>query len=244
MATLKVSDISISISGNRILNNLSLEIGQAEIVGLIGPNGSGKTTLFNCISGFLRADAGKIQLGDTELSDLLPHERAKLGLGRVFQIAGVFRDMTLLENLYVALEAKGTLANLFFGSCNKLRTSAMEYLAQIGLENRANAKASSLSGGQLRLLEIARSLASGAQVFLLDEPTAGVSPKMKDQVSSLIIKLRSLGKSVLVIEHDINFIQSFCNRIAVVNLGNVVLDGTPGEVRSSALLKEIYFGGS
>ena len=242
MAELTIADLSLTIGDNKILDGLSLSVAKGEILGLIGPNGSGKTTLFNCISGFLSSNSGTIMLGESNITNLPSHERAKLGLGRVFQVAGIFRDMTLLENMFVALEAKGSISDLFFGSNSKLRSSAMELLSQIGLEAKAEHKASSLSGGQMRLLEIARSLASGATVFMLDEPTAGVSPKMKDQVSNLIITLRTLGKTVLVIEHDINFIQSFCNRIAVLNSGKVIIDDSPENVRSSALLKEIYFG--
>lgn len=119
---------------------------------------------------------------------------------------------------------------------------ARELLKQVGLERRGKEKASSLSGGQLRLLEIIRALAFGAELFLLDEPTAGVSPKMKDDVMRLLKKLQEMGKTVVIIEHDIDFIQKFVRRIVVMDQGRIVLDGKPGKVRGDKKLQEIYFG--
>jgi ABC-type branched-subunit amino acid transport system ATPase component len=124
-----------------------------------------------------------------------------------------------------------------------MKTRSIEFLKEVKLETKADSKAGSLSGGQMRLLEIIRTLAFGADLFLLDEPTAGVSPRMKDDVAGLIKKLQGIGKTVLIIEHDINFIQKFCNRIIVLNEGRVVLDDTPELVRKNEQLKEIYFGG-
>ncbi len=242
---LALSDLVISFGARAILNRLSCLIEPGETVGIIGPNGSGKTTLFNAISGLVSLNSGTILLKGTHVENLHPHERAHLGLGRVFQNFGIFREMTLLENVLLALESRSSLmrALLPWSSSSKaIKKEALSYLDQVGLAARANEKAASLSGGQMRLLEIIRTLALGSDVFLLDEPTAGVSPRMKDDVANLINELQQLGKTVLIIEHDITFIQKFCGRIIVLNEGSIVLDDTPENVRSDERLKEIYFG--
>ena len=230
---LSISNISVNINSIKILNDLSLEVSKGETVGIIGPNGSGKTTLFNTISGFIPALKGEIKLAGQTISSLSPYERARLGLGRVFQHFGVFHEMTVLENILVACEAK----NLKI-SQNEIK----EALETVGLSDRLMDRAASLSGGQKRLLEMCRTVTAGSEVFLLDEPTAGVSPKMKTELIAFIRKLQQQGKTILVIEHDMHFISEFSSRIVVLNQGQVVLDGSPQEVRENQMLKEIYFG--
>lgn len=242
---LVVEGLVFGVRGLRILDGVSFGVRVSETVGIIGPNGSGKTTLFNCLSGFNRAQRGRISLLGQEITTLSPSARACRGLGRVFQNSGIFREMTVIENLVTACEGKQALARTFFPWSTEHRLNrerSMALLSEIKLEKRAKDKASSLSGGQLRLLEIVRMLAFGAEVFLLDEPTAGVSPRMKDEVVQIIQRLRALNKTVLVIEHDINFIQKFCDRIIVMNVGQVVMDDAPQKVRENPQLQEIYFG--
>ena len=242
---LNLKDIVVSFQSSQILNGISCSIREGETVGVIGPNGSGKTTLFNCISGFALCDAGSIELRGQPIHHLAPHQRARLGLGRVFQNFGIFREMTLLENMQLALESrKDKPTGLFPWSARtkELQDEAMKYLREIHLEEKAQHKAGALSGGQMRLLEIVRTLAVGSDLFLLDEPTAGVSPKMKEDIAESIKRLQTLGKTVLIIEHDITFIQKFCDRIVVLEEGRIVLDGTPEQVRSDSRLQEIYFG--
>jgi branched-chain amino acid transport system ATP-binding protein len=245
MKVLEIEDLYFSIKDTHILNGVGFRASSGETIGIIGPNGSGKTTLFNCLSGFSRPDRGRIRYGGREITGQAPFQRSRLGLGRVFQNFGIFREMTVLENMVTAIESRQVPWRTFFPWSSQHRTNceeAMEYLREVRLEGKAGEKAGSLSGGQMRLLEIVRTLAFGADLFLLDEPTAGVAPKMKEDVSGLIRKLQSLGKTILVIEHDINFIQKFCSRIVVMDVGRVVLDGDPDIVRESDLLKEIYFG--
>lgn len=242
---LEVNDVTFKIKGTQILNGISFNVTQGETVGIIGPNGSGKTTLFNCLSGFNIPNSGSITLKGHDVTKLPPYRRAALGLGRVFQNFGIFREMTAAENVITALESRQPMMKSFFpwSAGNKInRTRAQEFLKEVRLEKSIDKRASSLSGGQMRLLEIIRTLAFEAEVFLLDEPTAGVSPKMKDDVAGIIRRLKELGKTVLVIEHDINFIQKFCSRIIVLDIGKIVLDDTPERVRQHALLQEIYFG--
>lgn len=242
---LDIEKLQFSIGKLPILNGITFSVAKAERLGVIGPNGSGKTTLFNCLSGFNLPDSGSIKLAGQDITQRSASERATMGLGRVFQNFGIFKEMSLAENIITALESRQSTRRTFFpwSSQNRAnRASAMQYLEEVGLAAKADEKAANLSGGQMRLLEIVRTLAFGAEVFLLDEPTAGVSPKMKDEIAGLIERLHALGKTVLVIEHDINFIQKFCDRIVVLDQGRVVLDDTPQRVRESKLLAEIYFG--
>ena len=242
---LKVDDLYFRIGETKILNGITMSINKGETVGIIGPNGSGKTTLFNCISGFNIPQSGSITFRDKNVTRIAPHFRAKLGMGRVFQNFGIFKEMTVRENILTALESGNSIwASFLPWSKGHRKNLAVvnEYLEEVGIEEKAADKAGSLSGGQMRLLEIIRTLAFGAELFLLDEPTAGVSPKMKDDVAALIRKLQKLEKTVLVIEHDINFIQKFCDRIVVLDVGQVVMDDTPDKVRNDKMLQDIYFG--
>ncbi|MCC6932549.1 MAG: ABC transporter ATP-binding protein [Deltaproteobacteria bacterium] len=240
---LKISNLQLSIGDTKILDDISLTVRPGEHVGIIGPNGSGKTTLFNCISGFLTPQSGKIIFCNKDLLKLAPHNRALHGVGRVFQNFGIFREMTVLENVVAAIETK-KMSGIFPWSKSYQRhvSQAQEFLAEVGLGDKADKKAGTLSGGQMRLLEISRALAFGAEMFMLDEPTAGVSPKMKGEVESLLTKLSRLNKTVLIIEHDMNFIQRLCGRIIVMDTGKIILDDTPENVRINPQLQEIYFG--
>lgn len=242
---LETRELAVKLAEVSIINGISLKILKGEAVGIIGPNGSGKTTFFNAISGFAPLSNGELFFDSHNITRQSANARALLGMARVFQNSGIFRDMTVEENMLVALESRtGFLSPLFPWSKSYKRfvSTAKDMLAEVNLESRFKNKASSLSGGQMRLLEITRALAFGAEILLLDEPTAGVSPRMKDEVVALIKKLGSLGKTVLIIEHDINLIQRFCSRILVLDAGRIVLDGTPAEVRDSPGLQEIYFG--
>lgn len=236
---LSVSHLSLTIHDQQILREVSFDIAEGEIVGLIGPNGSGKTTLFNILSGFLAPTAGWIRFRDEDITQLSASKRAQKGIGRVFQNFGIFRDMTLEENVLVALEALPREMRL---PKNALKTVVHDTLAMVGLLAFAKKKAGSLSGGQMRLLEIARTLKSGKELFLLDEPTAGVSPKMTQQVADLITELKHEGKTILIVEHDLPFISRICDRVLVMDVGQIVLQGKPQEVKQEKKLQEIYFG--
>jgi branched-chain amino acid transport system ATP-binding protein len=236
---LDVHHLGLTIGDQEILKNLSFSVEEGEVIGLIGPNGSGKTTLFNVLSGFLQPSQGTVTLRGEDITRSSPSRRAALGIGRVFQNFGIFREMTLEENVLVALEALPRDQRSALGD---LREAAAATLSMVGLQEWARKKAGSLSGGQMRLLEIARTLKSGKSLFLLDEPTAGVSPKMTGQVADLIGALKQERKTILVVEHDLPFISRICDRVIVLDLGRMVLSGTPQEVKDSRELRTIYFG--
>lgn len=240
---LEVNDLHVRIAGSKILSGVSFTIRTGEKLGLIGPNGSGKTTLFNCLSGFQPARSGTVLYRGTDITGMPPSRRAQLGIGRIFQNFGVFREMTVLENMLTAIESRR--GGLIFPWSAKHRANcdrARAFLQEVGLEEKSSAKAGSLSGGQMRLLEISRAIAFEAELFLLDEPTAGVSPKMRHKIEETLGRLQNLGKTILVIEHDMSFIQKLCERIIVLDSGRIVLDGAPEVVRADPLLQEIYFG--
>jgi len=239
MPLLSLSDIAFTIQEHKTLKGVSFDVEEGEIVGLIGPNGSGKTTLFNVISGFLKPTRGSIRFREEDITQLTPSRRAQQGIGRVFQNFGIFRDMTLEENILVALEALPREQRKELGDLKDVVAGTLD---MIGFTEFAKKKAGSLSGGQMRILEIARTLRSGKELFLLDEPTAGVSPKMTSQVSDVIKELKRAGKTVLIIEHDLPFIGSICDRVVVLDVGQVVLEGTPEEIKKSKELQEVYFG--
>lgn len=240
---LKIENIHYSIGEQKILNGLDLTARYGDRVGIIGPNGSGKTTLLNCLSGFNSPSAGKILFDGVEVQRDSPSSRANLGFGRLFQNFGIFREMTIEENILIALESKNTnFLDKLFSSRRKFKSQIEFYISQIGLEDKIHEKAGSLSGGQLRLLEIIRLIAFGAKIFLLDEPTAGVSPKMKGKILGALKTLIPENSIVLLIEHDINFMQEFCDRVIVMDMGKVVLEGPISEVRGDQRLQEIYFG--
>jgi len=239
MPLLSVSNISLTIEKHKILQGISFDVKEGEIVGLIGPNGSGKTTLFNVISGFLKPTSGSIKFNKENITSLVPSKRAQKGMGRVFQNFGIFREMTLEENILVALEALPKDQRKAIGDLNEVLNATLE---MSGLKSFAKKKAGVLSGGQMRLLEISRTLMCGKELFLLDEPTAGVSPKMTNQISGLIKELKDEGKTVLVIEHDLPFIAKICDRVIVLDVGKVVLEGKPEKVQKSKELQAIYFG--
>ncbi len=239
MSHLSLSHLSLALGGQRILNDVSFDVAEGEVIGLIGPNGSGKTTLFNVLSGFLKPDSGTIHFKNADITRFSPSERARIGIGRVFQNFGIFRDMTLEENVLVALEALPKEQREVLGNLKEVVAGTLD---MVGLKGHAKKKAGSLSGGQMRLLEIARTLRSGKELFLLDEPTAGVSPKMTGEVAGLIGALKKEKKTVLIVEHDLPFIAKICDRVIVLDVGRIVLMGSPQEVKHSKELQTIYFG--
>jgi branched-chain amino acid transport system ATP-binding protein len=240
-----VQDLHYRSGSQDILRGVTFSVAEGAAVGIIGPNGSGKTTLFNALSGFVPTTRGSILLDGKELIGLAPHTRALSGLGRTFQNSGIFREMTVLENILTVLETRLPSYQLFipwYRGRKEILREATSLLKEVSLDTYASKRAGDLSGGQLRLLEIARLRASTASLLLLDEPTAGVSPKMKKEVIIILQQLRTNGYTILIIEHDIHFIHSLCDRVLVLDSGRITLEGTPQEVRDNPLLHETYFG--
>ena len=245
MSLLKVENISKSFKSLHVLQNVSLEVLPGERHVIIGPNGAGKTTLFNCITSLLPIDSGKVLLDGIEISQLPSHELVHLGLSRTFQKNNLFANLTVEENIHLAIASRKPYKLAVFRALSyyaDLKQETAELLEQWDIAARRDVKVMDLSYGEQRLLEVLLALASKPQILLLDEPTSGMSPAETTQTAEMIKKLpRSVA--ILVIEHDMEVVFSIADRITVLHHGEVILSGTPDEVRNNEQVREIYFGG-
>lgn len=243
---LTVENIFVKFDQSTILHDISLQVKTGEIVGLIGPNGSGKTTLLNALSGFIDIDAGSIIYHDEDITSCVPSERARKGIGRSFQSAGVFREMTLEENLVIALEHAQKFPWWWkFSDQWKEKADVIinQTLQKVGLHSHKHSLAGVLSGGQLRLLELMRLHLSGGNLLLIDEPTAGVSPIMKKNLAQTLRELaHENSRSLIIVEHDLKFLFEIVDRVIVLVDGKIYIEGKPEQVSKDEKLKEVYFG--
>ena len=249
-ALLEVHDLSAGYGDNDILRGLSLRVDDGELVAVIGPNGAGKTTLFNVISGLTPADRGRIQLGADRLDGLSAHAIARRGVGRTFQIPRPLGRMTVLENVLVyAHDQPGEgLARVFTAPTRvgveerHARERAHAILESMELAPLAAARAETLSGGQKKLLELARALMSDPRIILLDEPGAGVNPTLMRSLVETIRALRAAGRTFLLIEHDMDLVTELCDPVIVMAQGRQLMEGPFAEVRRDPRVLEAYLG--
>lgn len=258
---LELRNVHVRFGQRQILTGINLTVKPGEIVGLIGPNGCGKTTLLNAVSGFAPVETGSVLLHGNDISDKPSHERARLGLGRGFQNVGIFREMTLRENLLMTIEraapprrgeprSSDERAEYYpwWWMFSRARMKAADEqvrsaLSDVGLDAHADHIAGELSGGQLRLLELARLRLSKGSVLLIDEPTAGVAPAMRQVLGREIKKLcTEHGRTIVLIEHDLKFLFDLVERVVVLVDGRVHMEGPPSEVQKDERLREVYFG--
>ena len=243
---LKLENIHVKFGKTPILHDISLSLSPGEIVGIIGPNGSGKTTLLNAISGFAKPSEGSILFQDQDVTRSSAFQRASQGIGRSFQSAGVFRDMTVEENLIIAIEQVKTYPWWWQFSRKYLKKTAEiidHSLEEVGLTAHKKSLAGVLSGGQLRLLELARLGLTDGSLLLIDEPTAGVAPAMKKTLAKTIRSLlQEQKRSILIIEHDLKFLFELVDRVIVIVEGRVYMEGKPADVAQDRKLQEVYFG--
>jgi branched-chain amino acid transport system ATP-binding protein len=242
---LEVHDVAHAFGGVRAVDGASFDVEEGSITGLIGPNGAGKSTLFNCVSGFLRAQSGRVTLDGRRIDRLSPHRIARTGLVRTFQTPRALTRMTVAENVLLAaprhpgehLGRRGARRE------REARARAAELLALVGLDTHADALAGTLSGGQRKLLDLTRALMTEPRLLLLDEPMAGVSPTLRVQLLQHIRELRDRdGITLLIVEHDLDFVMGASDRIVVMNDGSVIADGTPDEVRGNERVVDAYLG--
>lgn len=249
-AVIDARDLVKSFQGNVAVGGMSLRLGEGEMVGLIGPNGAGKTTLFNLIAGSLKPTSGEIWIGGREVSQESPEQRIGRGVGRTFQIPKPFLDMTVLENVLVGAQAQDgerLFANfLRLGHVRQQERLAiekaralLEFVTLSGLEGRP---AKVLSGGQRKLLELARILMADPQAILLDEPAAGVNPALLETIMERVLDLNAKGKSILLIEHNMDMVSRLCSRVVAMALGKPLAEGTPAAVASNPDVIEAYLG--
>ena len=244
MTAVEIDRVSKVFGGLRAVDEASLVVASGERRVLIGPNGAGKTTLFNCIAGTLHATAGRVLLFGRDISALAENKRTALGMGRTFQISNVFTDLTVFENLMLSVigtSRRKWIMHRPVASFTAERAQALDGLAKVGLGDRAGEPVKFLSYGERRQLELALALNVNPRVLLLDEPCAGLAASERRRFSQLIAALpRAI--TLIMIEHDIDVALALADRVTVLHHGKVILDGTPGEVQTNALVREVYFG--
>lgn len=247
---LDVRNIDKAFGGLQALRDVSLTVEEGTITGLIGPNGSGKTTLFNVITGFYEKDEGTVTLRGQSIGDLPPHSIADRGMVRSFQIPQVPRGMTVMENMLVAgqrLVGENPIAVFLRGSAvrrqnRELVDRAEMLLERVGLLKQRDDITGSLSGGQVKLLAIAQTLMTDADLILLDEPTAGVDLALTDQIMDLLKDIHSEGKTMMIVEHKMRVISGVCEYVYVLDTGEVIASGEPAAVQSDERVIEAYLG--
>ena len=249
---LKIEGIKKSFGGILALDGVSLELNEGEIVSIIGPNGAGKTTVFNILTGVYTLDEGKIIFKGEEIQNKAPIHTVKAGISRTFQNIRLFNDLRVIENVLI-----GSHLNIKYGFFSGIfRTGkfkreedretlkAIELLKSIGLDHRRDEYASNLPYGEQRKLEIARCLATGAKLILLDEPAAGMNPKESAELMEFIKKIRTMGYTVLMIEPDMSVVMNISDRIYVIDHGKPVANGLPEEIAVNEDVIKAYLGGA
>ncbi|MGF1488452.1 MAG: ABC transporter ATP-binding protein [Prochloraceae cyanobacterium] len=247
---LSAQNLSKSFGGIVAVNNATIELKSGSITGLIGPNGAGKTTLFNLLANFYQLDKGQVIFDRQPIHQLPPHKIARRGMVRTFQVARVLSRLSVIENMLLAPQKQTgeNLIKVWFDrkTINKQekinREKAMSVLESVGLASKARDYAGALSGGQRKLLEMARALMSEPKLILLDEPAAGVNPTLIEQICEHILNWNQQDISFLIIEHNMDVIMSLCDRIWVLAEGSNLADGTPEEIQNNPRVLEAYLG--
>jgi branched-chain amino acid transport system ATP-binding protein len=244
MALLNIQGVSMDFGALRVLNNLNFGVEEGALHAIVGPNGAGKTTLFNLISGFLRPTEGQILYKEQDISHIPPHRMAHMGMRRSFQLLTLFTDLTVLENVRLAIQARSRKNFRLFRKAMDMREMVAEaatILEALGLSDDAERKASELSHGKQRYLDIGIAMAGEGSLLLLDEPTSGLVydeiPRMGETIKQLTSKM-----TVLLIEHRIEMVLSISDRVTVLDYGRVIADGAPDDVRGNAEVSRAYLG--
>ncbi len=266
-AALSVSEVAVRFGGVSALNDVSLQVEPGTVTGLIGPNGAGKTTLFNVISGLQVPDRGSVHLFETDVTTMKPHRRARLGLARTFQRLEIFGTLSASENVQVGLEstvkwwewrhlrrampwtrqggegATGPASGAEAPSSGSLATTTCERLLEgVGLAGLGHQQSSNMSTGLARMVELARALAIGPKLLLLDEPGSGLDEAESQALGDLLARLAAGGMAVLLVEHDMELVMRICDRIYVLDFGDIIASGSPESIRRDPMVQAAYLG--
>ena len=247
---LEVTNLKKSFGGIKAVDVESLNLNRNELTSIIGPNGAGKTTFFDLISGFQDSDEGKVYLNNKNISKSQPYAIARLGMIRTFQLTKVFDRMTVLENMMFSASTVNndsflkSLAKLPSQKTTekKIRDKSFEIMKELNIDHMANSYAREMSGGQKKLLELGRSIINNPSVLLLDEPLAGVNPKLAEEILQIILNLAGKGISILMVEHNIEAEMKISERVIVLAEGKVIADSTPENIRTDEKVIEAYLG--
>ncbi|HZK42872.1 MAG TPA: ABC transporter ATP-binding protein [Syntrophomonadaceae bacterium] len=251
MTLLQIDKLCKSFGGLSAVLNVDIRLGEDELIGLIGPNGAGKTTLFNLITGVYKPDSGDILFNEEEITGLPPYTICKKGIARTFQNIRLFNDLSVLENVKIALHKDVSYSLFsailrlpgFYKGEQEIENKAMEILELFNLKDKKEELASSLPYGEQRRLEVARALATSPTLLILDEPAAGMNANETQDLMNLIRRLKEEFKlSVLLIEHDMSLVMGVCERIYVLDYGQLIAEGKPEEIRNNKRVIEAYLG--
>ena len=243
MKIIETKNLVKRFNGVHAVNRLSIEVEKGQITGIIGPNGSGKTTLINLLSGVLEMDSGEIVIdGAEKITRMFPHQVSFYGITRTFQDIRLFEQMTVLDNILVVVTERNVFSSLFGKHTKYHHKLAEEVLQKVGLWEKRNQLAVNLSYGQRKLLEIARTLAMKAEIYLFDEPFTGLFPEMRKIVSVIIKELKQEKRTVILVEHDIGLIRELCDHIFVMDEGRLLAEGKPKSVLEKKGVIEAYLG--
>ncbi len=238
MALLNVDSVSVRFGGLQALSAVTIDVPENEVTGLIGPNGAGKTTLFNVITGLQPPTGGTVVLDGRDITNVKPHKRARLGIGRTFQRLETFGTLSVRDNVLVAAEMRRGWSRERF----KPGDLTDELIERLGLTSVATERVDRLPTGTQRLVEMARALATKPRVVLLDEPSAGLNEAETTELAELLIELAATGLAILLVEHDMGLVMSACHHIHVLDFGQIIAFGTPTEVQENPLVRAAYLG--
>ncbi len=243
MKIIETKNLTKRFDGVHAVDHLSIGVEKGQITGIIGPNGSGKTTLINLLSGVIPVDSGEVVIDEVQkLTHILPHQISFFGITRTFQNVRLFEQMTVLDNILVVITERNVFSSLFEKHTEYHQKLAEEVLHKVGLGGKREQLAVNLSYGQRKLLEIARTLAMKAEIYLFDEPFAGLFPEMRKIISGIIRELKQENKTVILIEHDIGLIRELCDYIFVMDEGKLLTEGRPNHVLEKKEVIEAYLG--